>query len=59
MTFDMSPGHDLGGTVYEEPKRPYEDDECRHSSRFDNRGVLTCWSCGAIYDETTLEWRIE
>jgi hypothetical protein len=38
--------------------RPYEDDECRHNRRFDNRGVLTCKDCGATYNESTLEWEL-
>jgi hypothetical protein len=35
---------------------PYKDRECHHTQRFDNRGILTCKDCGAMYDETTLTW---
>jgi hypothetical protein len=56
MNFLMVPGHNLGGPAYEEPKRPYEDGECRHARRFNNRGIDTCKDCGATYNETTLEW---
>ncbi len=56
LTFFMCPGHDMGGPMYNEPKKPYEDNECRHVRRFNNHGVDTCQDCGATYNETTLEW---
>jgi len=36
--------------------KPYDDNECRHARRFDNRGVDTCKDCGATYNENALEW---
>jgi len=54
---DENAGHTMGGPNYvEPPARPYEDFECHHDRRFDNKGVLTCQDCGATYDETTLTW---
>jgi NTP pyrophosphatase (non-canonical NTP hydrolase) len=38
------------------PDSAYEDTECRHTFRFENKGVFTCRDCGATYDEITLEW---
>lgn len=36
--------------------QPYADGECRHKRSFTNKGVLTCRDCGAVYDETLMEW---
>jgi hypothetical protein len=50
-------GHELGGPDYHnEPARPYEDNECHHDRRFENRGLLTCQECGMIYNEKICEW---
>lgn len=50
-------GHSMGGPNFIGPnKHPYEDNECRHTNRFEYYGVLTCSDCGASYNEITLEW---
>lgn len=52
------PINPLGGPgfVEDEPKKPYQDGECRHDKRFDHRGVLTCENCGATYNDTLFQW---
>jgi hypothetical protein len=50
--------NELGGpSIPDESTKPYDDHECMHLRRFENRGVLTCKDCSATYDEKTLEWR--
>lgn len=45
------------GTEVQHDDKPYHDDECKHVNRFENRGVLTCQDCCAVYDDVILEWR--
>jgi hypothetical protein len=57
VTFFQCTIDPLGGPSIEDGKaKPYEDFECMHLKRFENRGVWTCKECGAVYDERTLEW---
>ena len=57
VTFFQCTTNPLGGPSYvDEGSKPYEDHECMHLKRFDNKGVLTCRDCGSTYDERTLEW---
>jgi hypothetical protein len=57
--FQCTP-NELGGPGIEDGKaKPYEDYECMHLKRFENRGVLTCKDCGAVYDENILEWKVK
>lgn len=35
----------------------YLPEECSHDHTVNVRGQWKCQQCGAIYDETTLEWK--
>jgi transcription initiation factor TFIIIB Brf1 subunit/transcription initiation factor TFIIB len=35
---------------------PYDTHECDHSQTYDRKGEIVCKNCGAVYNESTLEW---